>query len=170
MSFDIFLARFERGVLAEAPREAVWDVLRARQHTGPDEFGFYVVQMEGHDSVEFSARDLQGQGPFQKCAFHVRRFSGELAEFIFGVAKAGRFTVVPAMDGNPVILVEEGMSNDLPADMLETLRPVYVASARELGNALAEGFGAWAEYRDQVVGEVATPPESARGGPTSGRS
>ena len=167
MSFDIFLARFERGELADAPRETVLAVLRMRRYTGPDQFGFYAVELPDGNSVEFSARGLESEGPFQKCALHVRGFGSGVTEFLFDIAKAGRFAVVPAMDGNPVFLVESDMMADLPADMLEDLRPVLVTSASAMADGLFGGFKAWAEYRDHVVGAKASSQEG-RGGPTKG--
>ncbi len=167
MSFDIFLARFERGKLANAPREPVLAVLRARAYAGPDQFGFYVIELAGQDSVEFSARGLESHDPFQKCAFHVRCWSSGVAEVLFDVAKAGRFAVLPAMEENPLILVEREMLADVPADMLEELRPVFVTSAKALADGLSSGFQAWAGYRDHVVGNGA-PPKHERGGRTRG--
>jgi len=165
VSFDIFLARFERGELAEAPRESVLAVLRTHRYTGPDQFGFYTVELPDGDSVEFSARGLESREPFQKCAFHVRRFGPGVTGFIFDIAKAGRFAVVPAMDGNPLFLVESDMMADLPSDMLEDLRPVFVTSASAMADGFCGGFRAWAEYRDHVVGAKASS-EKGRGGPT----
>ena len=167
MSFDIFLARFERGELVDAPRGSVLAVLRTHRYSGPDQFGFYNVELQDGDSVEFSARGLESQEPFQKCALHVRRFGPGLAGFLFDIASAGRFAVVPAMDGNPVFLVESEMKADLPADMLRDLRPVLVSSASALADGLSGGFKAWAEYLDHVLGARASSQEG-RGGPTTG--
>ncbi len=167
MSFDVFLARFEQGKLADAPRESVLAVLRARKYTGPDRYGFYVVAVSDVDSVEFSARGLESDEPFQRCAFHVRCWNSGVAEVLFDVAKAGRFAVVAAMEENPLILVEREMLADLPADMLEELRPVFVTSAKALAEGLSGGFKAWAGYRDDVVGN-GTLPRNDRGGRTRG--
>jgi hypothetical protein len=165
VSFDIFLARFERGELADAPREPVLAALRGHPYTGPDQFGFYVVDLPDGNSVEFSARGLESKERFQKCVFHVRRFGLGLPEFLFDIAKAGGFAVVPAMDGNPLFLVEKNMLADLPADMLQDLRPAFVTSATAMADGLSGGFTAWAEYRDHVVGRMASSQEG-RGGPT----
>jgi hypothetical protein len=167
VSFDIFLARFERGELADAPRERVLAALRGHRYTGPDQFGFYVVDLPDGNSIEFSARGLESEERFQKCAFHVRRFGPSLPAFLFDIAKAGRFAVVPAMDGNPLFLVEKDMLADLPGDMLQDLRPAFVTSASAMADGLAGGFTAWAEYRDHVVEGMASPQEGP-GGPTRG--
>jgi hypothetical protein len=151
VSFDIFLAHYEQGELRDASRPAVLAALRARRHTGPDEFGFYNVDCGDAGDLEFSASGLETAEPFSGCACHVRGFGPSVAEFIFDVARAGAMVIVPAMDENPLIFVDDGMREHVPDDMLRSLRPVTVGSASELYELLRGGFGAWADYRDHVL-------------------
>jgi hypothetical protein len=59
--------------------------------------------------------------------------------------------IMPAMEGNPLVLVSEDQKHDVPSDFLEHLRPIVVNSADELGALLSGGFERWSAYRDQVL-------------------
>jgi hypothetical protein len=152
MSFDVFLQRFEHGDSAEVGRRAVLQVLKGATYRGPDQFGFYVVSLPEGGDVEFSASGLESQDSFNGCAFHVRGFSDSLAKFIFDIARAGDMVIIPAMEGNPLILLSEAQRPHVHPDALKSLRPVVVNSAQELAALLGGGFGAWSRYRDQVLG------------------
>jgi len=151
VSFDVFLSRFDKGESAEAPRHAVREVLGATDYSGPDEFGFYLVTFPDGVDVEFSARGLESEGDFTGCAFHIRGFGSHLVKFILEVARAGNMVMMPAMEGNPLILVSEHQKADVPPEALEHLRPVVVNSANELEALLTGGFEGWSAYRDQAV-------------------
>lgn len=161
MSFDVFLSRFVAGALAEAPRQPVLEVIRSYPVKGPDEFGFYVLTLPGDDTIEISAKGLESSHSFHGCALHIRRMNSSLSGLIYSLACAGHLVIIPAMDDNPVLLVDTCMEPELPPDMLETLQPCYVASASELEQKLLPGFGAWSDYRDYAVDR--TP---LKGGPT----
>ena len=152
VSFDIFLSHFANGDLAEAAKAPILEVLNRREYKGPDEFGFYVVDMGPDDQVEVSASGLESADVFYGCAFHVRRLSEALSRFIFDVAVAGQLAVIPAMEGNPVLVLEPSMLQELPSEMREGFVPAVVLTADELHAAIAPGFRDWADYRDQVVG------------------
>ena len=162
MSFDIFLSRFQQGEVAEAPRDAIAAVLRQRQYVGPDQSGFYSVRLPDGHTVDFSARALQSPGRFDSCAFFLHGLSRDVAQLVYDVARAGRFAVLPAMEDSAVLLVEEDMADDLPPDMLQDLRPVYVADAAALFQVLSGGFAGWADCRNHVVDEV--PGSGGRAG------
>jgi hypothetical protein len=59
--------------------------------------------------------------------------------------------IIPAMDENPLVFVDDGMRQHVPGDMLTSLTPVTVGSAPELERLLSGGFVAWAAYRDQAL-------------------
>jgi hypothetical protein len=100
--------------------------------------------------VEFSARGLESGG-FTDCAFHIHGFGDYLAKFIRDVARAGQMVIMPAMEGNPIILLSDDQRADVPSDALEHLRPVVVQSVDELKAILTGGFQGWSAYRDQVA-------------------
>jgi hypothetical protein len=154
LSFDIFLMHFENGDPHGTPRAPVLDVLNRRSYSGPDQFGFYIVDIPGAGTVEFSAKGLEGDKEFHGCAFHVRQFGPELAKFIFDVASTGAMVVMPMMEGSPLIFVDESMRKHVPHSMLESFTPVKVSSAEELESLLFGGFGGWSEYRDKVQRRV----------------
>jgi hypothetical protein len=153
VSFDVFLSRFDKGELAAAPRQPVREVLGATAYRGPDQFGFYVVTFPDGVHVEFSARGLESEGDFTGCAFHIRGFGNHLIKFMLEVARAGNMVMMPAMEGNPLILVSEDQKADVPPEALEHLRPVVVNSSNELEAVLTGGFEGWSAYRNQVVRE-----------------
>ena len=150
MSFDIFLERFESAGPTEAANALVLQVLHARQHSGPDQFGFYEVVFSDGASVEFSAKGLESDSPFSGCAFFVRSFSDQLVEFIFAIAQAGRMAILPVMAEGLVVSVHEDILHRIPPAVLEDLKLVEVRSAVELKALLVGGFDDWSKFRDQI--------------------
>jgi hypothetical protein len=151
VSFDVFLERFEAGEPAEVDRRSVRQVLSTASCRGPDEFGFYVVGFSDGVEVEFSAKGLESQDPFTGCALHIRGFGDDLIRFIFHLARAGDMVVMPAMEGNPLVLVSEGQGRNVPPDLRECSGSIVVRSAAELGAVLSGGFEGWSAYRDRVL-------------------
>jgi hypothetical protein len=65
-------------------------VLRTRQFSGPNRFGYYTVTFPDGVEFELSAKGLDGTTEFTGCAFHLRSMSCRLPEFIFEPAKGRR--------------------------------------------------------------------------------
>jgi hypothetical protein len=151
VSFDVFLQRFVDGESAQVDPRSVRDVLKATKHSGPDDFGFYIVPFPDGVQVEFSAKGLESGESFTGCAFHLRGFGGGLMRFMLDIATAGDMVIFPAMEGNPLILVSEEQKKHIPADIQESFQSVVVRSAGELGAVLSSGFDGWSAYRDQVL-------------------
>lgn len=151
MSFDVFLARFENGDVSEVQRQPVRAVLQRTPYYGPDKFGFYRVSFPDRTDVEFSAGGLESDESFTGCAFHIRAFGDALMTFMFEVACAGDMVMMPAMEGNPLILVSESQRAHVPAEIVKALCPVVVQAPGELSALLSGGFAGWSVYRDQVV-------------------
>jgi hypothetical protein len=151
MSFDVFLQRFVGGEPAEVRRESVRTVLMASSHSGPDEYGYFVVTFPDGLEVELSAKGLDGSGSFTGCAFHVRGLSSSLAAFIFEIARAGDMVVLPAMEDSVPILSAPEQRNELPSDLQASERePVLCRSASELEVLLSGGYVAWQKYLNQA--------------------
>jgi len=150
MSFDVFLQRFAGGESARVDRQPLLAVLKSASYRGPDDFGFYVVEFADGVDVEFSAKGLESEDPFTGCAFHIRGFGDGLMQFMFDIARAGDMVIIPAMEGNPLVLVAEGQRRNVPADLQESFQSIVVASAGELGAILSGGFKGWSAYRDRV--------------------
>jgi hypothetical protein len=157
MSFDLYLQHFSGDDSTPIDPAPVAKVLARERYTGPDEFGFYVVDFANGTSVEFSARGLNGKEPFSGCAFHIRGISRQLIEFVFDVARAGDFVIFNCQgddsDESPVVItVGLEQAARLPADLADQYksRPVCT-SAEMLGALLLPGYDGWHDYRDQVV-------------------
>jgi hypothetical protein len=147
MSFDVFLQRFVGGEPAEASRETVRAVLRATQHDGPDEYGYYIVKFPDGTDAELSAEGLDGGDSFTGCALHVRAMNSHLVAFIFEIGKAGDMVVLPAMEDFAPTLSSPEQGNQLPPDLLHgDLAPIWCKSALELEVLLTGGYAAWQEY------------------------
>jgi hypothetical protein len=159
MSFDVFLQRFEGGEAVQVDPRPVLAVLRGFTYRGPDEFGFYVVAFPDEVEVEFSAKGLESDGPLDGCAFHIQAFGDPLMNFILEIARAGDMVIVPAMDGNLLILVSEAQISEVPADLRHDSQAVVASSAAELGAVLSGGLAAWSAYREHVLRQSA--PETA---------
>jgi hypothetical protein len=153
MSFDVFMQWFPPEAEPETARRQVREVLQRQAHSGPDEFGFFVIDFPDGCSLEFSAKGLAGPGDFTGCAFHIRGMSPLLVRFMFEVAKAGQFVILPAMEPFVPILTAAHQRDKLPPDLLQDCpEPVVCQSADELAALLGEGYTSWKRYRDQVVG------------------
>lgn len=151
MSFDIFLRRFVGGEPAEAHRDQVRAVLQANHHSGPDRYGFYVVNFPDGVDVELSAKGLDGSESFKGCAFHVRGMSSHLAEFILKVAKAGDMILLPAMEDAIPILSSPHQLSQLPPDLVQGgRRPILCDLPKALERILAGGYAAWERHRNQT--------------------
>jgi len=151
VSFDVFLQRFADGQTAEADRRCVLEVLKATTYRGPDDFGFYVVAFPDGVAVEFSASGLESGLSFTGCAFHIRGSGDSLMKFMFDVARAGDMVIIPTMEGSLVILVSENQKANLPAEVSESLKPIFVRSPGELAAVLTSGFEGWTAYRNLVL-------------------
>jgi len=152
MSFDVFLQRFVGGEPAEVNGESVRAVLIASSHSGPDEYGYFIVKFPDCVDVEMSAKGLDGSSSFTGCAFHVRGMSSNLAAFIFEIAKAGDMVVLPAMEEFVPILSAPEQRNELPPDLQASERgPIWCKSATELEVLLSGGYAAWQKYLSQVL-------------------
>ena len=142
MSFDVFLQYFDSGESAEAPKKPVLEVLRTSRHTAADQFGFYNVTFPDGVTVEFSARGLESDGAFSRCAFHLRALGDPLVNLIFEIAHVSKMAIMPAMEGSPVILVRDDIRQHLPSALLQNLTPFDVRSPAELRSLLERGFDA----------------------------
>ncbi len=156
MSYDLFLSHLNKGVLADAPRQAVREILGQHAHEGPDEFGFYVVTTDDQENtIEFSASGLDGTGPFKSCAFHLRGSFGEQSiRLIFDIAEAGRFIIFNPQGGGAIALLPPSVSPaDLAANFQDAERAT-IASAEELYTRLTGSIATWHAFRDQVASQL----------------
>jgi len=152
MSFDVFLQRFVGGEPAEVNRDSVRAILMASSHSGPDEYGYFIVKFPDGVDVELSAKGLDGGGSFTGCAFRAQGLSSNLAAFIFEIAKAGDMVVLPAMEDFVPILSAPEQRNELPPDLQNSAQgPIWCRSAYELEALLAGGYAAWQKYLNQVL-------------------
>jgi hypothetical protein len=149
MSFDVFLQKFADGKPAEANRDRVNAVLKTREFTGPDKFGFYVVKFPDGFHVEFAAIGLDGASEFTGCAFHIRGISSHLVEFIWEIAKAGDLVILPAMEDFVPILSSPDQKPQLHPDLARDWpEPVVCGSKAELEIILFRGYAGWEQYRN----------------------
>ena len=158
VSFDLHLQRFAAGESAPIDPSPVAAVLARQRYVRPDDFGFYIVEFEDGTSVEFNAGWLDGRGPFNGCAFHIRGTGPELFAFVFELASAGDFIIFNAQgddtaDSPVLILVRPGQEAELPAEVGNRYQTQVVCrSGAMLGHLLFPDYEQWQAYRDQVVG------------------
>jgi hypothetical protein len=154
MSFDVFLTKLVAGKPADVNREQVRAVLQTTKFTGPNEFGFYVVEFSDGVDVQFSAEGLDGAGEFRDCAFHIRGMGSHLVRFIFEIAKAGDMVILPAMEPFVPILTSPEQIKELPPGLAKDgLEPVVCRAPAELESLLCGGYAGWRKYRDQVIND-----------------
>ena len=152
MSFEVFLQRFIDGKPAEANRDQVHAVLRSRQYSGPDHFGYYTVTFPDGVEVELSAAGLDGKAEFTGCSFQLRSTSPYLPEFLLELAKAGDMVVLPAMERGVAFLSSPQQKEHLPPDLTQNGWEIVVCdSPTELESLLFDGFATWQRYLGQVL-------------------
>jgi hypothetical protein len=152
MSFDIFLQKFSDGQPVEVDRQPVSTVLQTFKFSGPDKFGYYIVDFPDGSTVEFSAKGLDGSTGFTSCAFHIHRMSPLLVSFILEIAKAGDLVILSAMEDFVPILSSQEQRQQLPLDLAQNdPEPVVCGSAAELESLLSRGYAGWQTYRDQIT-------------------
>jgi hypothetical protein len=152
MSFDVFLQRFVGGEPAEANRDHVHAVLRSRQYSGPDRFGYYTVTFPDGVEVELSAEGLDGKAEFTGCSFQLRSMSPYLPEFILELAKAGDMVVLPATERSVAFLSSPEQKEHLPPDLARDGWELVVCnSATELESLLCGGLAAWQRYLGEIL-------------------
>ena len=152
MSFDVFLLRFAGGERAEGNRDQVHAVLRTRQFSGPNRFGYYTVTFPDGVEVELSAKGLDGTAEFTGCAFHLRSMSRHLPEFIFELAKAGDMVVLPAMERRVAILASPQQREHLPPNLAKDGWELVVCdTSAKLESLLFGGHAAWQKYLGELL-------------------
>jgi hypothetical protein len=104
-----------------------------------------VVTFADGADVEFSAQGLDGTQSFSGCAFHLRGMSAQVVSFVFDIAKAGDFVILPAMENFVPILSHPSQRTMIPKDLPEA---VLSESSSELEALLTGGYSAWRKYRD----------------------
>jgi len=145
MSFDVFLFRFDESALN---REPIRDILRRYRCSEPDSYGWYIVEFPDQVIVEFSARELEQEGPFSSCCFHIRGISRHLADVIFDIARAGNMVIFPG--GAPVLISPEQTAS-LPSGFPALDEPPVCGSAEDLWVRLRGGHERWADYLKHVT-------------------
>ena len=101
-------------------------------------------------------------GPLDGCAFHIQAFGDPLMNFILEIARAGDMVIVPAMDGNLLILVSEAQISEVPADLRHDSQAVvaearppswvrYSAADSRLGRLTANTFFGSPHRRDGIT-------------------
>lgn len=156
MSFDLFLERLVEGESAPVDRSRVLEVLRKHCQKAADAFGFYNVEFTDGSRVELSAKNLESDGGFTGCAFHLRSFSPLIIAFVFDVAVAGDMMIFNAQgrdtpDEPLVILVDQSQVKSLPAAIASN--PVFCSSPYRLAELIGIGLGKWTEFRDTAIGK-----------------
>ena len=135
MSFDIFLQRFRSGEPAAADKQPVLALLETIRHK-PAEHGIYELLFADGSSVDFAAKELTTDEPFQGCAFFTHGVSDAALEAIYRVAKAARMVILPADAPNSAIFVDSELKAGVPPEVLTDFIAIEVSSPAELRVAL----------------------------------
>ncbi len=141
-SFDLLLACFNDDEPAQAPRQAVLELLARTGHTGPDESGFNQLAFGDGGRAELNPHCLAGLEGSPACAFHLRGLNPDLVRFIYEVARAADMVILPTVEDFHPILVDASQELSLQQGLRE-YGPVLCGSARELEQMLAGGQAAW---------------------------
>jgi hypothetical protein len=130
--------------LDTAELEAVRKVLERANANGPDEFGCYVVKLDGGGSAEVIGDDLQ-----TGCMVKLWGMTSALSQFLYDLLKAGNWVMLPVMEDTVAITTSPGSISGIPDDFPKV---VVCNSHDDLALLLTKGVRAWENYRDQIVG------------------
>jgi hypothetical protein len=128
--------------LDTAELEAVRKVLKRANANGPDEFGCYVVDLDG-GSAEVFGDDLEAG-----CMVKLWGMTSALSRFLYDLLKAGNWVMLPAMEDIVAITTSPGSIKGIPDDFPKV---VVCNSHDELALLLTKGVRTWEKYRDQIV-------------------
>ena len=161
MSFDLFLQRFHEGAVSAASKETVLRTLRRFTEVSVDQFGFYLVRLNDGSNAELSSLELEGEGIFSSCAFHLRDFTPEVFRLVFELAVAGNMVAInPQSDGSPenptAILFAESQREHLPAELVDS--SALASSVKQFAALLHAAISSWQHYRARVVDEKSEEP------------
>jgi hypothetical protein len=84
----------------------------------------------------------------------VRHIGPDLVQFLLDLLRAGKWVMLPVLEDPVAITASPESLKGLPDDFPQV---VVCDSADELGTLLAAGFGAWQQYRNQIMGGGETP-------------
>jgi hypothetical protein len=129
--------------LNAAESTAVRNVLSQAGVHGPDEYGCYRVDLEDGGNAEVFASNLEWG-----CSVAARSMTPSLCQFLYRLLKAGNWVMLPVMEEAMAITTSPGSLKRIPDDFPKV---VVCNSIEELTVLLADGFGAWEKYRDQLV-------------------
>lgn len=144
MSFDLFLSAFRNGNSVPANREAALEVIR-RHHLHPvdDRCG---VKFADGSSADFHHEGLTDvHRAFEGGMLAIRQLSLPVATFVFELAAAAGYVIIPAMEPMCVLIPEAGQSRHLPRD-LEDCKHIPVRRGEDVMAAIASGYKDWKEY------------------------
>ena len=139
--------------ITEDERYLIKDILSKYGATQPDRFGFYSPVLEDGTTLEMNFKGLYDDPEFTGGAIHLRESSIATFNFIFKVAAAGNFIVIPVMEDNPTIVtsleIEQSINSEFP-------NVVVVTNGSELAEVISGGINVWEKYRDKVVNKQKT--------------
>ncbi len=162
MSFDVYLARFQRGEEVAAVNPGlIRGLLNAHlpegRKSGPDDYYCdYEILFEDGGVLEFNNTGLDPAKDLEGCSFRVRGLSPGASRFMYQVACMGDMVIFNAQgrddpDGiNPLaIAVSASQRAHVPPGVARF--PVHCRSADEFHVLLLPSYSGWTDYRARIV-------------------
>ena len=136
--------------ITDEERAALKEILSSAGAPTPDEHGCYVPRFADGSAAEVYFGGLEDDPEFSGGMIALRRSSIELTRFMYSLADSGKFVILPAMEGDFVIV-----TSTANADRVASRWPnaKIINSPDELHVILTKGFDGWKQYRDHVVGD-----------------
>ena len=106
---------------------------------GPDGFGCFVVELDDGGVAEVFASNLENG-----CMVSLRGLTPGLLRFLYDLLRAVDWVLLPAMEGNPVVVMSPGLASGFADSFPE----IVCGSPEELGKILSGGYDSWKTYRD----------------------
>ena len=161
MSFDVFLVTFRDGSDAQADAHAARAVLDSFDFTHNPEFSAYDINFNDGAHLEMYAAGLHDdKEQFSGGMFALRRFSDEIAGFMYEFSRAAGSVMFPAMAPPCVLIPRDDLAAHLPQDLSDEFVCIPIANGEELRAALSGGYDSWRAFRDRVIADLPPPNET----------
>jgi hypothetical protein len=157
MSFDVILVHFQDGESAPADRQAVLSAVRSYAGVTVNEAGGYDVPLRHGARIELWASDLESDGVFSSCAFHLHGMAVQHCEFILDIARAGDMVMFNAQGSdtpeNPVLILSAAeQAFHVTKDMYKNA--IVAENGAHLLLLLEGTFESWHAYRVQIMAGI----------------
>ena len=134
--------------LTDEERTAVQLLLSQYGAESADECGYYTPTFDDGTSIILHFEGLVDDPKFLGGMISLRANSDAIVKFLFEIADAGNFVMIPMMEGNPEIDTKKTTADSVSGRMPDIL---VAQSAEDIALIISPGFEAWDRCRKRAT-------------------